>query len=288
MTTTTLSPTTIGFERPNSKGRASLGLLSDIWSMTRRNLVHISREPMQLSDVTIQPLLFTVLFVYIFGGAIPIPGGGSYVNYLLAGILALNLVTSTMGTAVGLSTDLHEGMMDRFRALPMWRSAVLVGRTWADLLTSCLCCLIVGVTGLAVGWRPGSATAVVSIAGGFLLVLFFSYSLTWITAIVGLNSKSPESAASFGFIVLFPMTFVSNAMVPTQHMPGWLQAIATWNPVSAVVSGTRVLWGNPNPSGTVQAWPMQHPIEAALIWSVVLLVISAPLAARIFQRRMTE
>ena len=111
--------------------------------MTRRNLVHISREPMQLSDVTIQPVLFTVLFVYIFGGAIPIPGGGSYTDFLLAGLLALNLVTSTMGTAVGLSTDLHEGMIDRFRALPMWRPAVLVGRSVADLLTSCLCALIV-------------------------------------------------------------------------------------------------------------------------------------------------
>jgi ABC-2 type transport system permease protein len=254
--------------------------------MTRRNLVHISREPMQLSDVTLQPLLFTVLFVYIFGGAIPIPGGGSYVDYLLAGILALNLVTSTMGTAVGLSTDLHEGLMDRFRALPMWRSGVLWGRTIADLLTSVLCCIIVALTGLAVGWRPGANA--ISIVGGFLLVLFFSYSLTWVSAIVGLNSKSPESAASFGFIVLFPMTFVSNAMVPTQHMPGWLQAIANWNPVSAVVSGTRVLWGNPNPSGHIDAWPMQHPIEAAIIWSVLILAVAAPLAARVFQAKTTE
>jgi ABC-2 type transport system permease protein len=285
MTTATLPQASVGFERPKT-GRETLGPLSDIWSMTRRNLVHISREPMQLSDVTIQPLLFTFLFVYIFGGAIPIPGGGSYVDYLLAGMLALNLVTSTMGTAVGLSTDLHEGMMDRFRALPMWRPAVLVGRTAADLLTSCLCALIVGLTGLVVGWRPGANF--ISIVGGFLLVLFFSYSLTWITAIVGLNSKSPESAASFGFIVLFPMTFVSNAFVPTQHMPGWLQAIANWNPVSAVVSGTRVLWGNPNPSGRIQAWPMQHPVEAALIWSVVLLAIAAPVASRFFQRQMTE
>jgi ABC-2 type transport system permease protein len=286
MTTTTLPRTRVGFERPQSAGGA-LGPLSDIWSMTRRNLVHISREPMQLSDVTLQPLLFTVLFVYIFGGAIPIPGGGSYVDYLLAGILALNLVTSTMGTAVGLSTDLHEGMMDRFRALPMWRSAVLVGRTAADLLTSCLCALIVGVTGLAVGWRPGSVTFF-SIVAGFLLVLLFSYALTWIAAIVGLNSKSPESAASFGFIVLFPLSFVSNAMVPTQHMPGWLQAIAEWNPVSAVCAATRLLWGNPNPSGKIQAWPMQHPTEAALLWSVVIVVVAAPLAAHFFQRRMTE
>ncbi|MBV8462134.1 MAG: ABC transporter permease, partial [Acidimicrobiales bacterium] len=232
-------------------------------------------------------LLFTFLFVYIFGGAIPIPGGGSYVDFLLAGILSLNLVTSTMGTAVGLSTDLHEGMVDRFRALPMWRSAVLVGRSAADLLTSCLCALIVGLTGLAVGWRPGNV-GFLSVVGGFLLMLLFAYALTWIAAIVGLNSKSPESAASFGFIVLFPLSFVSNSLVPTQHMPGWLQAVANWNPVSAVVAGTRVLWGNPNPSGRIQAWPMQHPIEAALLWCVVLLALAAPLAAHYFQRRMTE
>jgi ABC transporter DrrB family efflux protein len=284
MTTTTLMPP-VGFSAPRTKG-AVVGRLADVWAMTRRNLVHISREPMQLSDVTLQPVLFTILFVYIFGGAIPIPGGGTYVDYLLAGMLALNLVTSTMGTAVGLSTDLHEGMIDRFRALPMWRSAVLVGRSMADLLTSCLCALIVGITGLAVGWRPGANY--ISIVGGFLLVLFFAYALTWIAACVGLNSKSPESAASFGFIVLFPMTFVSNALVPTGHMPGWMQAIATWNPVSAVVAGTRVLWGNPNPSGRIQAWPMQHPVWAALIWSVVLLAVFAPLAAHFFKRRTTE
>jgi ABC-2 type transport system permease protein len=285
MTTTTLTQTQIGLRPPRTPGRL-LGPLSDIWAMTRRTLVHISREPMQLSDVTIQPLLFTVLFVYIFGGAIPIPGGGSYVDYLIAGILALNLVTSTMGTGVGLSTDLHEGMIDRFRALPMWRSAVLVGRTNADLLTSLLCALIVGLTGLAVGWRPGSNF--ISIVGGFALVLFFAYAITWVAACVGMNSKSPESAASFGFIVLFPLTFVSNAMVPTQHMPGWLQAIATWNPVSSVVAGARVLWGNPNPSGRIQAWPMQHPIEAGLLWSLLILAIAAPAAAHSFKKRTTE
>jgi ABC-2 type transport system permease protein len=285
MTTTTLTRSATGFDRPHSGG-SFLGSLADIWAMTRRNLVHISREPMQLSDVTIQPLLFTVLFVYIFGGAIPIPGGGSYVDFLLAGILALNLVTSTMGTAVGLSTDLHEGMIDRFRTLPMWRSSVLVGRTFADLMTACVCCLIVAVTGLVIGWRPGADA--ISVVGGFALILLFSYSLTWIAACVGLNSKSPESAASFGFIVLFPLAFVSNAFVPTQHMPGWMQAFANWNPVSAVVAATRHLWGNPNPSSTIQAWPMQHPVEAALIWSVAILAIAAPLAARIFKKRTTE
>jgi ABC-2 type transport system permease protein len=285
MTSLSLTQTTLGLDRPRWSDR-TLGALTDIWAMTRRNLVHISREPMQLSDVTLQPVLFTALFVYIFGGAIPIPGGGSYKDYLLAGILALNLVTSTMGTAVGLSTDLHEGMIDRFRALPMWRSAVLVGRSVADFMTSCLCALIVALTGLAVGWRADASVA--SIIAGFLLILFFSYSLTWIAASVGLNSKSPESAASFGFIVLFPLAFVSNAMVPTLHMPGWLQAIADWNPVSAVCAAVRHLWGNPNPSAKVHAWPMQHPVEASLVWSVTILAIAAPLAAHFFRRRITE
>jgi ABC-2 type transport system permease protein len=271
---------------PARKPAAVTGRLQDAWSMTRRNLVHISREPMQLSDVTIQPVLFTVLFIYIFGGGIPIPGGGSYKDFVLAGLLALNLVTSTMGTAVGLSTDLHEGMIERFRTLPMWRPAVLVGRSIADFLTSVLCAIIVALTGLAVGWRADASF--ISVIGGFAVVLFFAYSLSWIAACVGLNSKSPESAASFGFIVLFPLAFVSNAMVPTQHMPGWLQAVADWNPVSAVTAAARDLWGNPNPSSTIQAWPMQHPVEASLLWSIVILAIAAPLASYYFGKRTTE
>ena len=285
MTATILTPSAARADGPKPSV-ALWGGLSDVWAMTRRNLVHISREPMQLSDVTIQPVLFTVLFIYIFGGGIPIPGGGSYTDFVLAGLLALNLVTSTMGTAVGLSTDLHEGMIDRFRALPMWRAAVLVGRSIADLMTSCLCALIVALTGLAVGWRADANF--LSVIGGFALVLFFAYSLTWIAACVGLNSKSPESAASFGFIVLFPLAFVSNAMVPTQHMPGWLQAIANWNPVSAVTAGARQLWGNPNPSSSIQAWPMQHPVQASLIWSVLILAVAAPLASYFFRRRTTD
>ncbi len=285
MTTTTLTQRRIG-ATDLGKPSGPLGRVQDVWAMTRRNLVHISREPMQLSDVTIQPVLFTVLFIFIFGGGIPIPGGGSYKDFVLAGLLALNLVTSTMGTAIGLSTDLHEGMIDRFRTLPMWRAAVLVGRSIADLMTSVLCAVIVALTGLAVGWRSGANIG--SVIAGFALVLFFAYSLSWVAACVGLNSKSPESAGSFGFIVLFPLAFVSNAMVPTQHMPGWLQAVADWNPVSAVTAGARHLWGNPNPSATIQAWPMQHPVEAALIWSVLILAVAAPLASHFFRRQTTE
>jgi ABC-2 type transport system permease protein len=259
--------------------------VADVWSLTRRNLIHVAREPMQLSDVTIQPVLFTLLFIYVFGSGIPIPGG-TYKDFALAGLLTLNLTTSVMGTAVGLSTDLHEGVIDRFRTLPMWRSAILVGRSVADLMSATVCVTIVALTGLAIGWS-GTAS-IPSIIGGFLLALFFSYALSWVAACVGLNSKSPESAASFGFIVLFPLAFVSNALVPTAHMPGWLQAIANWNPVSAVTAGARQLFGNPNPSASVHAWPMQHPVEAALIWSVVILAVAAPLASYFFKRRTTE
>jgi ABC-2 type transport system permease protein len=275
-----------GTARTRLSNRNVPGRARNVVSMTRRNLVHISREPMQLSDVTIQPVLFTVLFIYLFGGAIPIPGGGSYTDFILAGLLALNLTTSTMGTAVGLATDLHEGIVDRFRVLPMWRPAVLVGRSLADLLTACLCALVVAVTGLAVGWR--TSAGLLEIIAGFALVLFFAYSLSWVAACVGLNSKSPESAASFGFIVLFPLAFVSNSMVPTQHMPGWLQAVADWNPVSAATAGARQLWHNPNPSASVSAWPMQHPIEASLAWTVLILAVAAPLASWFFRRRTTE
>ena len=285
MTATTVANPKGRSERPRSSG-GLLGPVSATWAMIRRNLIHVSRAPMQLSDVTLQPVVFTLLFVYIFGSAIPIPGGGSYKDYVLAGILALNLVSSTMGTAVGLSTDLHEGVMDRFRTLPMWRSAILVGRSLADLLTAVLCALIVALTGLAVGWRP-EANAV-SVAGGFALMLFFAYAVSWISACMGLNSKSPETAASLGLIMLLPLTFISNAIVPTTHMPGWLRTITTWNPVSSVVAGTRTLWGNPNPSRTIQAWPMQHLVAAALIWSVVILAVAAPAASHLFKRRTVD
>lgn len=285
MTSTTIANSRDGAERPRSSGGV-LGPLSATWAMIRRNLIHMSRAPMQLSDVTLQPLVFTLLFVYIFGSAIPIPGGGSYNDYVLAGILALNLVSSTMGTAVGLSTDLHEGVMDRFRTMPMWRSAILVGRSMADLLTAVLCALIVALTGLAVGWRPDANVA--SVIGGFALMLLFAYAVSWISACMGLNSKSPETAASLGLIMLLPLTFISNAIVPTTHMPGWLRTITTWNPVSAVVAATRTLWGNPNPSRTIHAWPMQHPVEAALIWSVAILALAAPAASHFFRQRTTE
>jgi ABC transporter DrrB family efflux protein len=262
------------------------GRLRDVAVLTRRNLVHIAREPLQLSDVTVQPVLFTMLFVYVFGAGVSLPGGGSYTEFAIAGLLALNLTTSSMGTAVGLSTDLSTGVIDRFRTLPMWRPAVLVGRSIADLMTAALCTLIVALTGLAIGWRPDASIA--SVLAGFGVFLVFSYAMSWACACLGIVSKGPESAQGTGLIILFPLAFVSNSLVPTRHMPEVLRVLANWNPVSAVTAAARELFGNPNPSASIGAWPMQHPVAASLLWSVAILAVFAPLATALYRRRTTD
>jgi len=259
--------------------------VEDVLVLTWRNLVHIAREPLQLSDVTIQPVLFTVLFVYVFGAGVVLPHGGSYTAFAIAGLLAMNLTTSAMGTAVGLSTDLNGGLIDRFRTMPMWRPAVLVGRSLADLLTAAVCAAIVALTGLAIGWRPTGSIG--DTIAGFAVFLLFSYALSWYCGCIGILSKGPESAQGLGLIVLFPLAFVSNALVPTEHMPAIVRAIADWNPVSAVTAAARGLFGNPNPSASIHDWPMQHPVVASLMWSFVLIAICAPLAAHLYRRRTT-
>jgi ABC-2 type transport system permease protein len=260
--------------------------LSDIFVLTGRNLVHIAREPLQLSDVTIQPVLFTLLFVFVFGSGVVLPHGGSYKDFAIAGLLALNLTTSSMGTAVGLSNDLNGGIIDRFRSLPMWRPAVLVGRSLADLLTAVICTVMVAATGLAIGWRPGGS--LLSTLGGFGVFLLFSYALSWGCACLGVVSKGPESAQGVGLVILFPLAIVSNALVPTGRMPLVLRVIAEWNPVSAVTAASRNLFANPNPSATIHAWPMQHPVAASLLWSFAILAVFAPLATSLYRRRTTD
>jgi ABC-2 type transport system permease protein len=259
---------------------------TDVLVLTSRNLVHIAREPLQLSDVTIQPVLFTLLFVYVFGAGVVLPGGGSYTSFAIAGLLGLNLTTSAMGAAVGLSTDLGSGVIDRFRTLAMWRPAVLVGRTVADVLTAVICSAFVAVTGLLVGWRPEGS--LLSALAGFGVFLLFSYALSWACACLGIVSKGPESAQSTGLVILFPLAIVSNALVPTEHMPTALRTIADWNPVSAVTAAARDLFSNPNPSASIHIWPMQHPVLASLLWSAAMIAIFAPLAVALYRRRTTD
>ena len=258
----------------------------DVRVMTWRYLIHVRRDPMQLSDVTIQPVLFTLLFCYVFGAAMVLPGGVSYTQFAIAGLLVMNLTTSAVGTAIGLSTDLSTGVISRLRTLPMSSTSILVGRSVSDLLAAVICSAFIAATGLVIGWRP--ETALPSVLAGFAVALLFSYALSWVSGAVGMAFSNPEAAQGIVFIVVFPLAFVSNVFVPTQGMPAWLQTIANWNPVSAVASACRELWGNPNPSASIQAWPMQHPVEAAIIWSAILLAVCVPLAARLYKRRTSD
>jgi ABC transporter DrrB family efflux protein len=228
-------------EAPSAEPRASgSAWLRDARVLTRRNLVHVRREPAQLSDVTVQPILFTLLFTELFGAAIVLPGGGKYVNFAIGGLLIMNLATSApLGTAVGLGSDTSTGIIDRFRTLAMRRSAIVAGRTFSDLLASVMCAFFVAVAGLIVGWRPGNGA--LGLLAGFGVALLFGYALSWFGACIGLAVKGPESAQSIGLIVLFPLTFVSNAFVPTNNLPTWLGWIAAWNPVSAVAAAVREL-----------------------------------------------
>jgi ABC-2 type transport system permease protein len=260
--------------------------LRDLVVLTRRNLVHIKREPLQLSDVTVQPVLFTLLFVYVFGSGVVLPGGGSYKDFAIAGLLAMNLTTSAMGTAVGLSSDLGSGVIDRFRTLAVWRPTSTAGRSFADVLTAAICSAFVAVTGLLIGWRPEGT--LLATLGGFGIFLLFGYALSWGCACLGMISKSAESAQSVGLVILFPLAIVSNALVPTEHMPAALRTIADWNPVSAVTSAARELFSNPNPSASIHAWPMQHPLLAAVLWSVGMIAVFAPLASHLYRRRTTD
>jgi len=256
--------------------RSSLGTWwRHFTALTRRNLVHVRREPAQLSDATIQPVLFTVLFVYIFGGAMVIPGG-TYKQFAIAGLLVFNLTTSSVGTAVGLSADLKTGVIDRFRTLPMARSTILAGRTFADLLASVLCATIVLLTGLVIGWHADNG--LLGVLAGLAIGVFFAYAMSWLMACVGLAVGDPESAQGIAFLLLFPIAFVSSAMVPIQGLPGWLQPIAEWNPVSAVAGALRELFGNPNPAALRDNFPSQNPVLMAILWSLVILAICVPIA----------
>jgi len=260
--------------------------LHDVVVLTRRNVVHIAREPMQLSDVTVQPILFTILFTYVFGSGMSLPGGGSYNEFVLGGVLALNLTTSTVGSAVGVSSDMKSGVIDRFRTLPMSTTSVLVARTVSDLVSGLLCAVLVMAAGYAVGWR--THTDVAGFLAGLGIVLLFSYAISWTSVCFGLAGSGPEAVQATAFIVLFPLSFISNAFVATQGMPRALQIFADWNPVSAVAAAVRELFGNPNPSASVDAWPMQHPVTASIAWSIVIMAVSAPTAAWLLRRRTTN
>ena len=256
--------------------------ISDGMTITRRNLIKIKRVPDLIVFATLSPIMFVLLFRYVFGSAIPIEGI-DYAEFLLPGILAHTIVFGSTITGASLADDLQKGLIDRFRSLPMSRSAVLVGRTVADLGLNSISIVVMVVTGLLVGWRVRSS--LLEAAGGFLLLLLFAFAMSWVMATVGLLVRTPEVVQNATFIVIFPLTFIANTFVPTTNFPPVLKTFSDWNPVSAVVQAARELFGNTAP--VLQApdvWSLQHPVLYTLLWAGVLLAVFIPLTVRLYQR----
>lgn len=250
--------------------------VADTLVITRRNLLRIPRAPDLLLGFTVQPVMFVLLFVYVFGGAIRTPGF-KYVDFLMPGIITQTIAFGGYLTAVGLNEDLRKGLIDRFRSLPMARSAVLAGRTLADVVMNILAVVLMVGVGLIIGFRFG--TSAPQVLAGIGILLLFGYAFSWIFALMGLSASSAESAGSVGFLVVFPLTFVSSAFVPVDSMPAILQVFARINPFTIVVDATRALF-----LGT----PAGDSIWGALAWSIGLIAVFAPVAVARYRRIVTS
>src|SRR3984885_6215760 len=257
--------------------------VTDVWVLTKRSIARARPHPEPPTESTPQPILFVLMFAYVFGGAIGIPGGGNYHEYLIGGMLGMGLAQTAPGTAVAVVSDMSTGLIDRFRSLPMSRAAVLTARTIADLLTQMIGAAVVAGVGLAIGWRVHTGPG--DVIEAFALALLFGYAFTWAGVCLGMVLRSPEAAQQTGFIIFLPLTFISSAFVPIQGMPGWLQPVAEWNPMSALAAACRELFGNPNPAALVHAWPAQHPELAVICWSVGMLLVFAPLATHLYRTK---
>lgn len=256
------------------------------WIMVKRNMIHTKRMPEMLSDVTTQPIMFVLLFAFVFGASITNTGGTNYREFLLPGILAQTIVFSAFVVAAGITADVEKGIIDRFRSLPISRSSVLIGRSIASLIHSSIGIVVMALTGLAIGWRirGGLPEAVLA----FALVLVFGFGIIWFGILAGSLMRSVEAVNGVMFTVLFPVTFVANTFVPTEPMPHWLRVIAEWNPVSSLAQAMRTLWGNGPAAPPSAQLPLHHPVLATLLWSVALTAVFAPVALRAYARRTAD
>ena len=251
--------------------------VADALVVTWRNLKRIPRIPELAVFAILQSIMFVLLFAFVFGGAIPLPGGGSYREYLMPGIFAQTLTFAAATTAVGMTDDLAKGLIDRFRSLPMARSAFLAGRTLSDVVYNAGMLGVLMLAGLAVGWRVHGG--LLRFLAGFGLAMAFSYAMSWVGVWLGQLVRTVEVAQQVTFVALFPLTFLSNAFVPTGTLPGWLQPVANWNPVSALVAALRQLWGNPNPFAA-HSFPGRHPVLLTLVEVAAIVAVFAPLGVR--------
>ena len=243
---------------------------SDSLVIARRNVIKIKRVPEILVFVLISPIMFVLLFSFVFGGATVL--GEAYNEFLIGGIFAQTIVFGATFTGAGLAEDMSKGIIDRFRSLPMSRSAVVVGRTASDVIYNALTLVVMSLTGLIVGW--GIHNGWLNALAAYGLLLLFGYSISWIMAYVGLLVPSVEVINNASFIVIFPLTFIANTFVPLETLPSVLRTIAEWNPVSAVTQASRELFGN-IPPGTPEptVWPLQNPVLYTMIWVVICIAV---------------
>jgi ABC transporter DrrB family efflux protein len=274
VTTAIAVPTISGAPHSSRAGARLRWAVSDTLTITKRNILSYTRIPEALFFSTVQPIMFVLLFVYVFGGSIHVPNT-SYVNYLMPGIFVQTVAFGSVQTSIGLAEDLQKGLIERFRALPMARSAVLTGRTTADLCRNMLTVVIITVVGLIVGFRP--TTGALAFVAGILVILLFAYALSWGFAVIGLSAPNSEVAQVVSFPILFPLVFASSAFVPVSNMPGWLQGFATYQPVSVTVTACRALMIG----GPTAKWVLQ-----SVLWSLGLLVVLTPMAVRRYRTRI--
>ncbi len=277
--------TTLAIGKPQMRTRPLWGwALNDGLVVARRNLIQTVRVPELLFFSLVQPVIFVLLFAYVFGGAIPIPGDNgadAYRQYLMPGIFGQTVAFAAASSTVGLAEDLHKGIIDRFRALPMSPPAVLLGRTFADAARQILVLVVLSITGYIVGWRIDNG--ILNAIWAYALLLLFAYTVAWVGAWVGLYMPNPETANTAGLVWLFPLTFLSNCFVPINSLPGVLQTFAAWNPISALVLSCRELFGNPT-GIQPDYWPLHHAELYTLLSCTVLIAIFATLSVRRYTR----
>ena len=251
--------------------------------ITQRQLRLLTRVPEVLIFSTIQPVMFVLLFRYVFGGSISTDQPGGYVQLLMPGIFVQTVAFTLAGTASGLAEDMKKGLIDRFRSLPISQSALVLGRTLGDSLLNIVVLAVMGIAGYVVGWRPTSGA--LSVAVGFIFLLLFGYALSWVGIFVGLSASDARVVQNVSFIVTFPLTFLSNAFAPTTGMPRALQYFAEWNPVSTMVAGCRELFGLKNQFGaTAGSFPSENPLLTSFLYMILIMAIFIPISVRKYKQ----
>lgn len=260
-----------------------MNLLRQSLVITKRNLTHIRRMPEMLMDVTVQPVMFVLLFAFVFGASIKVASPEGYREWLLGGIMGQTITFASFIVALGLTADLDKGVVDRMRSLPIHSAAVLVGRSISSLIHSSIGVLVMSLTGLLIGWRirHGIVDAIL----GYLLILSWGFAMIWVGILVGSAMRSVEAVNGLMFATMFPITFLANTFAPTDSMTPWLRTLAEWNPVSSLVQGVRELWGNAAAAPPDAALPLHHPVIATLLWAAAVTAVMAPLALRSFRKR---